>query len=53
MNTNITGFRWFKKSLHPCSLEELSSLRIGRDKMSSEALMGYEKLNLTLHEVFA
>ena len=28
MNTNITGFRWFSKSLRPCALDE-SSLSIG------------------------
>ena len=28
MNTNITGFRWFSKSLHPCALDE-SPCRIG------------------------
>ena len=31
MNTNMTGFRWFKKSLHPYALDE-SSLSIGRIK---------------------
>ena len=30
-NTNITRFRWFSKSLHPCALDE-SSLSIGRVK---------------------
>ena len=30
MNTKMTGFRGFKKSLHPCALDE-SSLSIGRD----------------------
>ena len=25
MNTNMTGFRWFSKSLHPCSLDEVAS----------------------------
>ena len=29
MNTNMTGFRWLSKSLHPCALDE-SSLSIGR-----------------------
>ena len=29
MNINMTGFRWFSKSLHPCALDE-SSLSIGR-----------------------
>ena len=24
MNTNMTGFRWFQESLHPCSLDERS-----------------------------
>ena len=31
MNTNMTGFRCFQKSLHPCDLDE-SSLSTGRDK---------------------
>ena len=31
MNTNMTGFKWFSKSLHPCALGE-SSLTIGRVK---------------------
>ena len=29
MNTNMTGLRWFSKTLHPCTLDE-SSLSIGR-----------------------
>ena len=29
MNTNMTGFRWFQKSLRTCALDE-SSLRIVR-----------------------
>ena len=29
MSTNMTGFRWFQKSLHPCPLDK-SSLSIGR-----------------------
>ena len=24
MNTNMTGFRWFSKSLRPCALDEIS-----------------------------
>ena len=29
MNTKMTGFRWFSKSLHPCALDEII-LRIRR-----------------------
>ena len=29
MNTNMTGFRWFSKTLHPGSLDK-SRLSIGR-----------------------
>ena len=32
MNTNMTGFKCFQKSLCPCALDE-SSLNIGRVKM--------------------
>ena len=31
MNTNMTGFSWFSKSLHPCDLDD-SRLSIGRSK---------------------
>ena len=31
MNTNMTGFRWFSKSLHPCAGDE-GSLIIRRVK---------------------
>ena len=34
MNTNMTGFRWFSRCLHPCALEE-SSLSIGRVNLST------------------
>ena len=34
MNTNMTGFRWFQKSLRPCSLDE-SRLSIGRVNLSN------------------
>ena len=33
MNTNMTGFSWFSKSLRPCALDE-SSLSIGKVKVS-------------------
>ena len=33
MNNNMTGFRWFQKTLHPCALDE-RSLSIGRVKTS-------------------
>ena len=32
MNTNMTGFIWLQKYLHPCALDE-SSLSIGRVKL--------------------
>ena len=32
MNTNMKGFEWFLKSLHPCALDE-SSVIIGRVKI--------------------
>ena len=33
MNTNMTGFRWYQKSLHPYAIDE-SSLSIGRVKFT-------------------
>ena len=38
MNTNMTGFRWFQKYLHPCALDK-SSLSIGRVKLPSEIIL--------------
>ena len=34
MNTNMTGFKWFQKALHPFALDE-SSLSMGRVKIWS------------------
>ena len=33
MNTKMTGFRWFSKTLHPCALDE-NNLSIGRVKVN-------------------
>ena len=36
MNTNMTGFRWFSKNLHPCALVESILYNIGRVKEEQE-----------------
>ena len=36
MNTNMTGFRWLSKTLHPCALDEIS-LRIGNVERIGES----------------
>ena len=34
VNTNMTGFKWFQRSLHP-SVSDECSLSVGRDNISS------------------
>ena len=50
MNTNMMGFRWFSKTLHPCT-SDISSLSIGRVNFSCSQvldvvlLMQYTSIN--------
>ena len=45
MNTNMTGFRWFSKIVHPCALEE-SSLSIERVNQLFKELHFYDYLDI-------
>ena len=50
MNTNMTGFRFFQKSLHPCALDE-SSLSIGRVYMFLEQTQALYNVYCKYHSI--
>ena len=56
MNTNMTGFRWFSKTLHPCVLDEntLSIIRVKQCKVciknKTQSLLGGEVFGADLQK---